>query len=39
LTEKPINRGIRLQYKSIVFDAYGTLFDITAAARKSALAS
>jgi 2-haloacid dehalogenase len=28
-----------LQYKSIVFDAYGTLFDITAAARKSALAS
>ncbi|MGI9358704.1 MAG: HAD family hydrolase, partial [Paracoccaceae bacterium] len=28
-----------MQYKSIVFDAYGTLFDITAAARKSALAS
>ena len=28
-----------MQYKSIVFDAYGTLFDITAAARKSALVS
>jgi 2-haloacid dehalogenase len=39
LTEKSINKGVRLQYKSIVFDAYGTLFDITAAARKSALAS
>ena len=28
-----------MQYKSIVLDTYGTLFDITAAARKSALAS
>ena len=28
-----------MQYKSIVFDAYGTLFDVTAAARKSVLVS
>ena len=28
-----------MQYKSIVLDTYGTLFDITAATRKSALAS
>ena len=39
MTEKSLDKGFELQYKSIVFDAYGTLFDITAAARKSALVS
>ena len=39
MTEKSLDKGFKLQYKSIVFDAYGTLFDITAAARKSALVS
>ncbi|NCV19504.1 MAG: haloacid dehalogenase, partial [Rhodobacterales bacterium] len=33
MTEKSLDKGFELQYKSIVFDAYGTLFDITAAAR------
>ena len=28
-----------MKYTSIVFDAYGTLFDINAAAQKSALVS